>query len=122
VSYFVALLLLAGSYLTPQQVVWVYAVEAGIDPVRAVATVQAESGFDQWAVGDNGHAAGWWQFHASPETWETWQWAVGITGAPAEWSDPAWRFDPVASTIVATRLIGMGYGYMWTGWRMAGGP
>lgn len=112
-------ILLASGMITLQGMVGDMAMERGVDPRIARETVRLESGWDPTAVGDNGLAAGLWQFHGA-ESSDTWSWLCNVTGHP-EWSDDQNRFDPVISSIVALDAIAMGYGEHWTGYRIVTG-
>ena len=113
-----ATILLAAGLVTMPCVVAQMATERGVDAGRAVQTVTLESAWDAAAVGDNGLALGLWQWHGS-ESVNTWAWACELTGH-GEWGDDANRADAIRSTIVALDMIALGYGWLWTGWGVAG--
>ena len=113
-----ATILLAAGLVTMPCVVAQMATERGVDAGRAVQTVTLESAWDAAAVGDNGLAVGLWQWHGA-ESVNTWAWACELTGH-GEWGDDANRADAIRSTIVALDMIERGYGWLWTGWGVAG--
>jgi hypothetical protein len=118
VTHDLATILLAAGLVTMPCVVAQMAAERGVDAGRAVQTVTLESAWDAAAVGDNGLAVGLWQWHGA-ESVNTWAWACELTGH-GEWADDATRADAVKSTIVALDMIALGYGWLWTGWGVAG--
>lgn len=109
-------MLLAAQLVTFPVMVAEMARERGLDSARAVAVVTLESDWEPAAVGDNGLAVGLWQFHGD-ESVGTWGWACQLTGHE-DWADDVNRLDPVVSSIVALEMIALGWGDLWTGWRM----
>jgi len=113
-TYDVAVILLVARLLTLPNMVAIMAAERGVDVERALACVEAESGWDPHAVGDQGAAVGLWQIHGET-TYGTWSWLCRITGHP-EWADDANRDDPVKESIVSLDSIALGYEQLWAGW------
>lgn len=103
--------------LTAEQYVRMRAKTYGVSPAMAAEMVRMESDYDTHAVGDDGKAVGWWQFH-----WDTWLWACRLTGL-TEYArlDGDGRLDEVVSTEVALILIARGWGKLWTSWRLLNG-
>ena len=101
-----ALALTAALRLAPAPVMVPFmAQQAGMDPRQATCIVQAESGWDTFAVGALGER-GLWQIHP-----QTWAWAREQMGAD---TDFALAFDPHENTATALWLVGEGYLHWWT--------
>lgn len=83
------------------------ATAAGMDPRLATCIVEAESGWDTFAVGTLGER-GLWQIHP-----QTWAWAREQMGAD---TDFALAFDVLENTTTALWLIGEGYGAWFSTW------
>jgi hypothetical protein len=118
VTHDLATILLAAGLVTMPCIVGQMAAERGVDVGRALETVTLESAWDAAAVGDNGLAVGLWQWHGEG-SYDTWAWACELTGHGG-WADDANRADAIRSTIVALDMIERGYGWLWTGWGVAG--
>lgn len=116
-TYEVAKALLVAGTITLQSMVGLMAIEREVSPSLAIETVRLESSWNPSAIGDNGLAVGLWQVHGKASS-DTWGWLCRITGHP-EWADDTNRSDPVKSSIVSLDAIALGYGHLWTGWKVA---
>ena len=81
--------------------------QAGMDPRQATCMVQAESGWDTFAVGKLGER-GLWQIHPM-----TWVWARERMGADVDFD---LAFDANENTATALWLIHQDYGAWWSTW------
>ena len=90
------------------------AVDMGVDPALACRIVEAESRWDQFALGDYhmpSPSAGPWQFQE--ETWEYGRQSMGLSDASVL------RYNWAESTKTALWLIANGRGSWWSTWEEA---